>query len=106
MTIASYVSGDRRVYKFFSPVVYKVNDHEYIIYMKHVYIKYINIHGISAYDIHDNNNNSLFEIWEYLYYRVCIFLCFYVSNPYNERRNQSNFKKKSSITGAYFSSFL
>lgn len=75
------------------------------MYMKHVYIKYINIHGTNAYDMHDNNS-SVFEIWEYLYYCVCILLCFYVSNPYNERRNQSNFKKKSAVTGACFSSFL
>ena len=34
--IASHVPRDRRVYKFFSPVAYKVNDQEYIIYMKRV----------------------------------------------------------------------
>jgi hypothetical protein len=60
--IASYVPRDRRVYKFFSPVVYKVNDQEHIMYMKHVYIKYRNIHGTNAYDMHDNNNSSVFEI--------------------------------------------
>lgn len=48
--------------------------------MKHEYIKYINIHGTNAYDIHDSNNNNIFEIWEHLYYNVYIFLCLYVVN--------------------------